>query len=1083
MNFLSQIYTDSCYKSYLDNEPPFLVAVVSGKRLCISEGLSRMSNQSSLFHIKYFPDLRSLPTKQKAAGAPLPNALGVLKSDWCTRHLHSRFSCVIFSLDWETVSDVAMDEIGNSSMWDQLLAWTRTLRSKIIVALATEKCSNEGEDVKEKLETLQRVLKQRLGDDFNELIILFKLGMERESAEHLYHMLKKTSTAYHMEELARIRNKPPEPNYRAVRLGFKAGWHSLVVRDLGAAVKHFTNAYNCLRDVAPPQSPMELRMCGTVIIMHLLNAAKALSDVSFEDLYYGMCEDHIVWLGQVTPSTGENFTMVQFLKPLLIAECHYWLAKNTCHAVPVASMGHLCACMFAYEDALKVNRSLETSAQKTVAPVLIGVECCSEAHVNICSLSGTSDALTKRVGELLSECACLTVPTVELLYTSARLNVMLRRTDEALYSLEMLWEHGVKSYEGAKVIHGLLMELSKSVPDELVEKCSREVTLSYASLSFGPGAEEIQRRFRDSFAKMISTCSLDSFLSYPHKGYYAPFNIFCGFSEVHGDDSMHELVMVFRTHSIDNVNVDSLCVNLSRMRDNKLDSWATQTSVDRSVELCSCNSSSVSALFDLREPGVYYCSRVQGRVKCGEICLNVEWNFDDTSVENYFLQHDQFKKWGVSYSQCTPWVCVAEPICHIEVHAPDYIVGVEGEVVEVDVVIDTNSDLRDDTSFVLTHLPAVYEFVGCDAGNCSLKKRCDGGKGYVSLLLNNLPPILCGSPSRLTMRYKCNRAGKYVIPVTFCALSNTSAKVEITKNVQAHISCPFIPSYTLFKSIPWTMEAQNTNDGGTSLVTLEVPEVSSPFVRSGSYTLLRPQDYINEDLSTLHGNRSVTLYGAFTNREKCGDINFSKGETIVVVMTMECRAVQGLTLSSFDAVVSDNVVLLSLAAGTLPFQVDYMESFTVTAKLRVLRTGRVSLGFVRMLISPGSSTQRIISDVSLPEVETDDHVLELTLECPSTVASGSYVTLVCNVVNKTAIPQSCQLTLERNGEFFLVGGIEQWNFPIGPLAVYSTRIVLKPLAVGVLQLPSLHLRHSSGVSFGTVSSFQFDSQKICVLTP
>nr|CCD13979.1 unnamed protein product [Trypanosoma congolense IL3000] len=198
-------------------------------------------------------------------------------------------------------------------------------------------------------------------------------------------------------------------------------------------------------------------------------------------------------------------------------------------------------------------------------------------------------------------------------------------------------------------------------------------------------------------------------------------------------------------------------------------------------------------------------------------------------------------------------------------------------------------------------------------------------------------------------------------------------------------------------------------------------------------------------------------------------------------MSMECQCIQGVTLHSLEPIISTGTELVSVTAGPLPCHIEYMEVFTVTTKLRVLKTGRLLLGFVQMLLSPGSSTQRIASGFSLPEIEVESSTLELTVKYPPTATVGSHFTMTCEIVNKTAALQSCQFTMEKSNAVGLISGAENWNVSIGPHAACETSIVLRPLTTGVLHLPSVSLKHSSGGSYGSVAACQFHSQKICVL--
>nr|CCD13980.1 unnamed protein product [Trypanosoma congolense IL3000] len=550
--------------------------------------------------------------------------------------LHSRFSCVIFSLDWDSLRDVSLDVIKALDVWNSLLEYSRSVRSKVIVALATEEEETSVADFQEKQTSLLQVLKALLGEEFNALVPLFKLGMEKKSADILLQMLERLSREYHTSELTRLKNKTKKSREHELRCMFKAGRHCLVVRDLKTATECLEDAYDCLRSIVSSRAPMELRMCGTIIVIHILNAAKAAYSVATGDKYYNICENHMTLLEEPL-SECESNTLAQFLRLLLIDELHFWLAKNTSCMTRSICASHLCASMAALEGALRLSRPIEKSEERLAAPPMIGVECCLDSHQCIYFLKETAVFLSERARGLLSDAASLTNPSAEVLYASMRLNVMLGRADAALQLLGKLWEQGVKSYDCTKSVHGLLMELTDSAAGDVVQKCSREVAFAFASLCFGPGSSEQQNSFRDLFVSAASRYPSDLLLSYPHKGYYAPFTVLCVFTHVHDNSSSHKMELTFCTHSIDTIALDSISVGLSRLCKGKVDGWGLQSSMNGPVELCSRNANTVSFLFCLEDPGVYFCSAVSARVRIGAICLNVEWRFDEIEIELYIF--------------------------------------------------------------------------------------------------------------------------------------------------------------------------------------------------------------------------------------------------------------------------------------------------------------------------------------------------------------------------------------------------------------------------------------------------------------
>ncbi|KEG12913.1 hypothetical protein DQ04_01331000 [Trypanosoma grayi] len=1083
MDYLSQIYKDDCYRDYTDCDPPISLAVISSKELHIAEGLSHFFDSSACFRLNHFRNLQSLLTQKVKESLP-SSVAEVFKSNWCTKHVKLRSSCVIFCLDWDELGDASMDELWLSEVCNQIKESMRRFRCRVIIVLATEKKMSKNVTSCAQIEKLQYEVKLFLGSEFKSVLPLFEDGLDRHSAENLFRMVVELSTKYHRDEAVRLKSFAVEPTFRAVRRMFKTGWHCLVLKDHKAAKRCFEVAYRTLKDIAPFFPATELRICGTILLHHILHIVSAEASVSSEELCYQLCEDHIIWVGQaLRSSSAENKQMAGFLRLLLLGECYDWLAQNTSSMAVGVRQDFLVASLVAFGDALDmILNSLPSSLSVTI-PAYVGSECCLETHRCVFSCDH-ADLLSKRVKSTLNQVLSQTELSVEAIFISARASQLICGGEEVFVLLEKLRSFSTGTYREAEAVHKLLMESTKNGIVALSERSRAEFLYSVVSLCFGPGDRKKQRHYLGLLLDTVKLAELDMVtLSYPRMGCCAPFTVLCSFANKRQDClKAAQLKLTLFTTSVDTIIVDCLCVIVSRFSGDKRMNSITHSVSKKPLEVRLHAPCSVSVLLNLEEPGMYHCTCIRGRIKHGGTCLNVGWNMDDSPTGQCSLQRCEIVGEVLGVSQHNPWICVAKPACRVDMVAPNNIMGVEGEEVSVDIVLRTDQDLEGRNSLVLPFVPRLYEFSSHEL----LEKRSRLGdgpqKGYRTVILDNLPSLSPCNPLRLSVKYRCLKAGKYIAPILFqCRSANYSGR-DVLKKVQMDIFYPFSPTYTLLKVLPWTVSSLKKDVLLGSEARLSVPERSDAFVRREVFTLVSPRDCINEDASTMQNNRDILLYSV--HREITAnrvDLNVPKGEEIVLVVSMECQAIRGLDVQALDVVCAHGTTLRSLNVGTLPCHVDYLEKLTLTAKICALRVGTYSPGFVRIVVVPEGGTQRIVSDLPLPDLRVEDAPLALAVKGPSTVILGSPFLVSFDVVNKTVDSRNCELVVGKCEDFFLMGGRTQWSFSLGPNSIKSTEIILQPLCVGTVTLPSVFVRLSSEMASGTLASCQCNSQRVCVL--
>ncbi|KAH9584061.1 hypothetical protein LSM04_005301 [Trypanosoma melophagium] len=1083
MEYLYHLYKEESYRDYIDNDPPFSLAVVGKKKFPISESLSRFSELGSRFRVNYFSDIKALFT-QKNKSASSGDVLGIFKSNWCSKHLQLKCSCLIFCLDWDEVGETSLDEVWLSNICNQLREYMNYSRSKVIIALVTEKEVNMNANSMVQIEKLQYDVKVFLGSEFKYVLPLFEGGMEVNSGERLFRMAFELSTKYHKDEVSRIKNGKLDRSYITVRRKFKIAWHYLVLKDVKTAKRYFEDSYRTLRDISVFCPMMESRICASILIYHIIRAASTESAISFDDPYYRLCENHILWLGQAIRSTcSENKPVARFLKLLLVGECYDWITRYSVNLTNNLQRDLTISSLGAFEDALNMNCSSSHLTDMVSVPFFLGSECSLESHGCIFYSAHSTEILSGRVQEILNRIGTLEKPSLEAFFLSARASIWLRKVEEVFYFLNRVRNFTLGTYQECEVFHGLLMEAYRSLDGKLDESNRDEIMFSFVSLSFGPGEGHIQKRYLRTFLEMTKTNSCSEIkLCYPKKGHYAPFTCLCSFTEYYHDcSSRTKLNLEIFTASVESIIMDSLYVAISKFCSDGSKSSNTILLSKENFEVSLKTSRSFLVELHLDEPGYYHCSSVKGRVSCNGVFLNVEWGLDNSVVRQKFPRELEIVGEVSGPSKHRPWIYVVKPVCRVELDVPNNITAVEGEEVNVNIFIRTEKKLEGNGILVFPYIPNFYEL----AGDIKLEKRSmfrDGQTDYPAFVLDKFPVISQGNPLRLSVVYKCLRAGKYIVPIFFNYKSVNYSDREIIKRIQVNVFYPFSPTFTLFRVLPWMVTPIKMDVVLGSEISLSIPESSSKFVQHEVSTLLPPRDGISEIATIPQNSKSIMLYNGVKEKgEKTLDTIFSKGEEISIVISMTCQALRGLKILSLDVVTAYDALLISQAVGQLPCSVEYLDILTITARIRVLRLGKYSLGFIRMLLASEDGTQHIMSDFSLPEVGVESTPFSLTLKSPSVAFLGSPFLLSFDIVNKTESSQSCELIIEKNEAFFVMGGRTQWSFSLGPNSVKSTEIILQPLRVGSLKLPSAFVRHLSSAGSSLTFACQSDSQRVCVL--
>ncbi|RNF12696.1 uncharacterized protein Tco025E_06408 [Trypanosoma conorhini] len=652
MEFLSQFYNDDSYREYLDASPCFSLAVLSRKRLRIAEGLFRFFDSHTRFRVNYYSDLQSLFAKGVESSLPL-EASGVLKSAWCSKHCKLRCSCLLVCLDWDQLGETAIDEVWLSGVSSQLKEYTRSFRSKVIIALTTENEIRNSANATAQLEKLQYNMKMFLGHDFKSVLPLFELGMEKESAEKLFEMALELARKYHTDEVLRLKNFKLEPSYSLVRRDFKIGWHSLVLNDTKSAQKYFESSYRILRKLAPPWPAMELRACGTLLLLRVLYSGSLESTISSDDIYCRLVEDHIMWIGKALRcGSSEVKHMARFVRLLIVGECYEWLVRNCLYLSAETRRDYLVAATGAFEEATEISQSRNSLQEPTVAPVFVGTECYLGTHKFIFCSETCIKALQLRVKNLLSELESESSLCLDALYISFGAYINLQAWEQVFFCMENFRQRRIGTYREAEFAHKLWISVMNSTSGKLIEQNREYILFSLVSLCFGPAVDGVQRHYMQKFLDLVRQNELKQVnLSYPRRGHFAPFTVLCNFQcDHHVCATPTELYITLFTASVEGIILDALSVTVSRLSGDGTESASTYLAFDKALKFNLNNPSSACLKLTLDEPGLYQCTSVRGCVNCAGMHLNVEWKLEKKQVQNRF--YEKRRGLGVFLAYC-----------------------------------------------------------------------------------------------------------------------------------------------------------------------------------------------------------------------------------------------------------------------------------------------------------------------------------------------------------------------------------------------------------------------------------------------
>ncbi|RNE99183.1 hypothetical protein TraAM80_08346 [Trypanosoma rangeli] len=1086
MEFLAQLYNDDAYGDHLDANPSFSLAVISGKRLRIAEGLSRFFELHKRFRVNYFSELQALFTK--GVDDSLPSEVsGILKSNWCSKHVRVICSCVLFCLDWDELGEAPLDEVWLSEISNRLREYTRLFHGKVIIALTTANGIRISKNAAAQLEKLQYDMKMFLGHDFKDVLPLFELGMEKQSAGKLFEIAVELATKYHTEEVLRLKNFKFDPSYSLVRRDFKIGWHYLVLNEKKSAQKHFENSYKILRKLAPPWPAMELRACGTILLFRVLHNVSRESPSFSVDINRELVEEHIMWIGKALRCGSPEFkSMARFLRLLLVGECYEWLFRNCRYLSAATRRDYLVAATGAFEEAIELSRSCTSTKGPNVAPVFVGTECYLDTHNFIFSTESCLRALQVRIKNLLSEIELSSNLSPDALYISVGAYINFHAWERVFFWMKKFGELRIGTYREAEVLHKLWICAMNATGGKLTEEVRENILFSSVSLCFGPTVESVQRHYMQQFLVLMRLHELNQVnLSYPRRGHFAPFTVLCSFQcDHHVCATPTEIYFTLFTASVKMITLSFLYVTVSRLSADGTESLSTYLVLDKGLKF-NLNAPAFACLnVTLEEPGIYHCTRVQGCVDCSGIRLNVEWKLEKKlSIEPLLRQTERFGS-STELLYHKPWICVVRPACQVDIEIPSTITAVEGEDLNLDIVIKSEKDLNGKGRLVIHYVPGLYE-VACDAFQGKYVKRSESfRKGYRGFVLDDLNPISRDHPLRVSLNYRCLRAGKYIASILFYYNSVNYSDIEIVKKIHLNILYPFSPTYTSLKVLPWLVTPLTGDVLVGSETTLSVPDFSRASIQHEKFVLLHPCYSTRENVSSFQDNRDSLVYAGHTEVEdNTENFNLTKGGEIVLLASMETQALQGLTVEDLDVVCTHAVLVVSLTVGELPCHLEHLEVLRLSMKLRVLDVGKFSLGFIRMILAPINGAQRIVSDLPLPEVKVEDMPLLLTLRAPSIAIIGTPILISFVVANKTEHLQNCEMVIEKNDSCFLIGGRTQWSFCLPPNTTKSTEITMQPLCIGTIPLPSFYLRHSTGVVSGSCAVCVSGSQRICVVPP
>lgn len=1042
MNFLSGVYNDDNYRTYLITSPCFCVAVVA-EAVEDAEKVSRVIKQVCP---RVIPISTSRVVRAAAKKAFCQtNSFRLLRSDWCVKHQTCVFSCVILVCVVDKLgNDVVASHVA-SDLVSRLGTPVETLRHNVVFAPYSDYAANPQPDL---CDDIEKNLRSILGSRLAGTALQTNQDSVWRGITALQKLVMDTCTAHHRGEVHRLRDKKSAASLVTgqerllPRLHFKLGWHYLVLHDFSNARRQMLSGLRKLKGMFPLFPSFQSRLCGSVFLWHFLSCVSLCGGhFSGTSEVYREVRRYADWIGSAYGGSvrDECQTITAVLTKLLEAEWLEYLARKTENLDARSCCDYLVAAAHALQESMAFLPSRH-DGNTVSAPPHIGEEELLDTHAahlwRCCDKAAVHKRIVRLLGEAKSQTSCRETEVNYLNFLAS--NGLLDETPDM-----KLVERIVETASCPIISH-----LAEVACGALNTWKSFSPALTAALLLNGcvdPVNYVEQGKFQQRLHELDGCLACDTVLQYPKGQLLAPFTAIAYFDEerekVVGEHAKMVLVLFSTSTKVVEVDVHTLTFSSSGATESP--ETHLPLAPPRHLALSAAAPQKVFVEVPLTHSGQFSCCSIAADVHVGGFAVRVRWHF--TAMHSVTAHPLSGKTREAFLSRRSRTVLeVANPSTVFKVECPSLIQAVEGECVECEIRVSCAALRVTDGCMTIPHEPKLFRAMCWSSTNKPLAAANEDGEVHFAL-----PELSPDSTVRLVVNLGCIRSSEFRLPISFRCSTECYGELRCAKSLHISVDPPFDVEHALIGSNQW----------GAGEAELQFPSVSPSYVQYDSSRLVKASDIFRSPLIT-NWKDDCALY-FFTKVTTADEFVFATHETVTLSCTFHCTAKKGLTILKVDVIGSDDIDLLSCCGSDQHSFLEEGECATVVTRFRAKGTGRLTPGFIRVLFSPHHSSARLYSHVCIPLLRIEDSGVKMAVRYPLITSRGAAFPLEVTVYNSATAPFLGELLLNAQQDDFACVAAARRTLQIGPEGQSTTRYSLFPLRVGELVVPAVQVRSAA----------------------
>ncbi|KPA75853.1 hypothetical protein ABB37_08047 [Leptomonas pyrrhocoris] len=1042
MNFLSSVYNDQSYRTYLDTGPRFCVVAVS-ESMEVAEKIAQVIMQVS-------PRVNIVCTDKVVKTVnetkfPHADTFRLLRSNWCVKHQTSVFSCALLICFVDRLESGADAFKIAKDLVSRLGTPTETLRHFVIFVPYSDYAGNPRSALCDEIEKHLRGL---VGNRFVGTALQTDQDSVWRGIAALQKMGADACVAYHTDEVQRLRGRKnaasldPEQERLVPRLHFKLGWHYLVLHDFSNARRQMLSGLRKLKSMFPMFPSFQFRMCGSIFLYHFLSCVSSCGGhMSSSSEVFQEVRRYVDWIGSAYGGSvcDECQTVTSVLTKLLEAEWLEFLARKTENLDTRSCCDYLMAAAQALQECMAFLPSRH-DGDTVCAPSHIGEEELLDEHAadlwKCCDKVAVRKRIVRLLGEAKSQTSCRETEVnylnflasndvldeapdmhlVDEIVTKASCPIISRLAEVACGALNM-WKSISPPLTAALLLNGCVD------PVNYVE----------------------QEKFQHRLHELEGCLGSDTVLQYPKGQLLAPFTAIAYFDEerekVVGERARVVVVLFSTSTRVVEIDMHTLTFSSSSVKGSP--ETHLPLTPARRVKLSAATPQRILVEVPLAHAGRFSCSSVTADVRIAGFTVTVRWHFD--AAHSMTAHPISSKTRDAILPQRSRTVLeVANPSTVFRIECPSLIQAVEGECAECEIRVSCAVLEVTGAFMTIPHEPKLFRVVCWNGSNETLLATNEDGEIHFAL-----PDLSPNSSVRLIMSVGCIRSSEFRLPVSFRCLTERYGELRCSKSLHISVYPPFNVEHAFIGSNLW----------GDGEAALQLPSVSPSYVQYDNSMLVKASDIFRSPLIT-NWKDDCALY-FFTKVATAEQFVFTAQDTITLSCTFRCTASKGLTIVKADVIGGEDVELLSCCGCDQNSFLEEGECATVVTRFRARRLGRLTPGFIRVFFSPQHSSARLYSDVYIPAVQIEDSGIKISVHYPLVTSRGSALRLEVTVYNNTSSPFLGELLLNTQQDDFACTAAARQTLQIGPEGRSVSRYLLSPLRVGELMVPAIKVRSAA----------------------